>query len=402
MLKSSDLLVKFARLIGIQESKARYGFENFVIHFTQKYPLGTKIKVNSLGYFSYKKIAATSSTNSELQSVIIFSENPLNSSSDNILVFFAPDQINQNYSLLDSYLNLSFGNYQLILDKKTNNEFVKSYSLNEKRSLIESKIEKLFSNSVEIQKGEESEEFILPSKDQALVSGELINNEYASFREKESEIDGKDLVSSTKMDEDLSGKEIESFELVDPSDVKKSDDGIDVKNDNNKWVFDDLAIETELNVPAKSEEVRNGFTEVKSQIPESFKENNEKTISRSVDQQLEKSEEKLKRRKIRRVLFRTIIVLILAASALGVYLNFDQINELISQYSGNKQELVVVREKVIPNIIERDPSLIFTEFYISDLELPNSIVDSMIISPKVYDMTNMISDNLNGEMYEGN
>ena len=109
MTNHRKFLYTFSKILGTPESEKRLSLEIFVKLISQKFELGDELKIDSLGYFAYKKLKPISSENVDYQKVILFSEEKISDDSENVLLFFLPEESQREVPSIDAYLNLSFG-----------------------------------------------------------------------------------------------------------------------------------------------------------------------------------------------------------------------------------------------------------------------------------------------------
>jgi len=383
MINSLELITKFSRLIGIPETEARLSFEILALQIAQKLSFGDQIEIESIGYFSFKKVKLNASSDDQHQRLIIFSTDRISQSNKDILLFFLPAYSKKDFPQIDSYLNLSFGKPLIPLDRISENEFILPSSSNEMISLIESKVEKLISESAIFQNSETiNQEFFLQSEEEKiLLEVPKVDEPSISIEETKSEEESE---SPAAGKEKVPIKIFDDFELV-GSDTAYLEDltGTDQAD---KWIFNDLALKKEIEDQDENVENKEGYTEVRDKSLKLMMSKN-KSIEENVrNREAEIPVQKPRMSLLRRLVFTVLTIIILTSAAVGVYLNYDQIKKLISQYIGDKPKVTEVKKIVAPKIILRTSEIPASFSYDKSEPVMSAVNDSMIINPTVFNL----------------
>jgi hypothetical protein len=387
MINSRELLIKFSKLIGIPESEARSGFEIFVRQISKQMSPGDEIEVESLGFFAYKKVKPDASYYNHYQHVIIFSTERISQSSNNILLFFLPDESKKEFPYIDSYLSLSLGKPLINSIKGIDEELFLQFSSNETIGLIDSKVEKLISN-VKIYKSSniENQEFVItPKQEREVIFDTGIENE--SVEEIEEVESDNEPDTQITIEEKKITKNFDDFELVESFDVKLDDSEI-----KSKLFFDDLKFQDELAEQKENVETKDGYTEVTDAILESSISSPTLTHSDSKKADLTRSEFGPKKKRRKRLVFAMLALLFILSASIGVYLNYDKAKDLIDKYVGNESSVTATKERITPKIISRTYEIPVSFPYEKGKLFTSSIEDSVLISPAVYTVMKNLSD----------
>jgi hypothetical protein len=416
MINSRELLLKFSKLIGIPESESRSGFEIFIQQISKQMSLGDEIEVELLGFFAYKKVKPVTSCYNHYQQVIIFSTKRISQNSKNILLFFLPDESKKEFPHIDSYLNLSFGKPLVTPVKGLDEELFLQSSSNETIGLIDSKVEKLISD-VNIYKSSniEDQEFIIaPKLEEEIVFDKGIDNE-SNVEIDEPEVNqeleiekelgvAKELEIKKELDSQIIQEEkkiiktFDDFELIKTENIDSLDDETGDGDNKSKIFFDDLKLEDELAEQKENFETKDGYTEVTDQVLKSTISASESTYPDSEKEELPLSKFRPKKKSMKRLVFSTLALLFIAAASAGVYLNYDQVKEIIDRYILNRPQAVETKEKITPKIISRTYEIPVSFPYEKGQSILSSIEDSMLISPSVYAVKYNLSDVGGGEV----
>lgn len=395
MINSRELLKNFSRRLGIPESEGRLSLEIFAKLISQKLGFGDEVEIESLGYFTYKKVKPVRSESDEYQKIILFSEEKISGQNKNFLLFFLPDESNKEFPHIDSFLNLSFGKPLITSVKIAETEFVLSTSNNEIISLIESKVEKLFSDSKIHKCTEENEqEFSLStSEEEILFDTGLQNEPVDEVDEPEFELEPDTPIIS---DEKKIINTFDDFELVEPDKVAPLEESVSENEKNTKWVFDDLNIQddADLHNQKDSASTLDGYSEVKdpfskkTTLSDSRNENDD--LGKSLDSSLGV---KLKKSTMRKLVPALIGLILIAASASAVYLNYDKIKSMVFKDSSNLSQNVETKKRTEPIVIDRTFEIPVTYPYKLVEGSLSQIPDSLIINPAVFISKQISSSN---------
>jgi hypothetical protein len=398
MINSRELILKFSKLIGIPESEARLGFEIFIRQISKQISLGDEIEVELLGFFSYKKVKSDVSLDNYYQRVIIFSTDRISQSSKDILLFFLPDESKKEFPRIDSYLNLSFGKPLVTSVKGIAEELFLPFSSDETISLIDSKVEKLISNvKIYNSSGIKDQEFIIaPKHEEEIVIVTVIDNESVDEieepeikQETEIENESDDL---TTAEEKRITKTFDDFELVRTDNIESLDDKKRDGDSKSKIFFDDLKFQDELAEQSENVETKDGYKELTDRVLKSTITTSENTYPDSERKELTLSETRPKKKRMKRLVFSMLTLLIITSASAGVYLNYDQVKGIIDKYIGNRSSVVASKEKITPQIISRTYEIPVSFPYEKGKLFLSSIEDSMLISPTVFTVKQNLSD----------
>ena len=342
--------------------------------------------MNSLGHFAYKKVKPVNSESAEYQKIILYSEEKLSSQNKNFLLFFLPSESSREFPHIDSYLNLSFGKPIITSEKTAENEFVLTSSRNEMISLIESKVEKLISDGKIIKSVSENEhEFILPTtEDEILFDTGLVNEtvEEAGETILEEEQDEEIIIEAERTVETLN-----DYELVEPDNEKSLKESLDKNEENEKWNFNELTVQDDIELQNQKDSIQtiDGYSEVKEPlssktiISDSIDDKND--LGKSIDVRPELKPKKNIMRKLVPALFGIVII---GASATGIYLNYDKIKNLVFKDSGNLSQNITPQKRVEPIVIDRTFEIPVTYPYKLEEESLSQTADSLFISPAIF------------------
>ena len=385
MINHKELLQKFTRRLGISESEGRLSLEIFAKLISQKLELGDEVEIEALGYFTYKKVKPVNSENDEYQKIILYSEEKVTAQNKNFLLFFLPSESSREFPHIDSYLNLSFGKPLISSEKIAENEFNLPSSNNEMISLIESKVEKLFSEGM-IHKSTDinDQEFILPSDEEEILFDTAAQNEPVIITDNPEFEPGPN--SPIISDETKVISTFDDFKLVEPDKISSLEETNSENEHEAKWVFDDLAIQDDTDLQNEKEPAPtfDGYTEVKDPFlektsrPDSL--SGKDVSGKSFDDDLGSSPKKSTMRKLVPVLIAIFTVVLVA----GIYLNYDKIKNIIFKNESNFSPTVANQKKIEPNIIARTFKIPVTYPYKLEEEELSQIQDSLIISPSVF------------------
>ena len=303
MINTKELLQKFSRLLGIPSSEGRMGLEIFAKLISQKLEFGDEVEIESLGYFAYKKVKPVNSENGEYQKIILYSEEKASAQNKNFLLFFLPSESSREFPHIDSYLNLSFGK-PLINSKETEEtEFYLPSSRNEMISLIESKVEKLFSEAKIHQSTElNNQEFILPLKgeEEILFDTGLADDTVEKVGETILEEEHDEEIIS---EEERTVETFDDYELVEPDNVTSLNDSVGENEENEKWVFDNISIQDDIELQNQKDSIQtiDGYSEVKeplssqTNISDSINDQNDLGKSKDISSELKPKKNKTRK-----------------------------------------------------------------------------------------------------------
>ena len=386
MINSKELLQKFSRRLGIPESEGKLSLEIFAKLISQKLGFGDEVEIDSLGYFAYKKVKPVHSESDEYQKIILFSEEKISGQNKNFLLFFLPDDSKKEFPHIDSYLNLSFGKPLITSEKIAESEFILSTSNNEMISLIESKAEKLFSETIIYGNTEiAQQEFIVAPKDEEVLFDTGSRGEPIEEIEKaETEFEPDEPIIG---DEKKLSETFDDYELVEPGNVTSLEESVSEDEKNAKWIFDDLTIEDDMgtNNELKSDVTINGYSEVK----DPFSKKTTITDSRNQNNNFKKPLDvslglKPKKNIMRKLVPALVGLIIIGAAAAGVYLNYDKIKSMVFRDGSNISQTVVAKKRIEPVVIDRTFEIPVTYPYKLEKENVDQIPDSLIINPAVF------------------
>ena len=394
MTNHRKFLYMFSKILGAPESEKRLSLEIFVRLISQKFELGDELKIDSLGYFAYKKLNPISSENIDFQKVILFSEEKISDDSQNVLLFFLPEESQHEVPTIDAYLNLSFGQPVITSELAADVDLLQSSSNNEMISLIESKVEKLISEATIYRSIElTDQEYTIPSKKDDIVFDTSTKNEITSD-ETEKEIEERAetiIVKEERKEEDA----IDKFELVEPEKNEPIDLIKDDKKDEDEWIIDESSVEDEIETQNAEniESTIDGYSEVKAPLlrPALSDSKTEMDVSqKSLESGLVLKPKSRLTKKLVLALFGLIII---SAAAAGIYLNYDKLKSFIM---GEKIQSLVVESKklskpiIINRTVEFPVSYPVSKNELSDGQTP----DSLIISSSVF-AANLIANERN-------
>lgn len=385
MINHKELLLKFTRRLGIPGSEGRLSLEIFAKLISQNLGFGDEVEIESLGYFAYKKVKPVHSGSDEYQRIIIFSEEKISGQNKNFLLFFLPVEFEREIPHIDSFLNLSFGKPLITSEAIVSSDFVSSTSINEMISLIESKVEKLFSES-RIHKSEDinEQEFILPDSEEEILFDTALQNELVD------KVDNPafDLKPDSPIinDEKKVIKTFDDFELVEPEKLSSLQE---IKSENEqeaKWVFDDLAIQDDIDLHNKKDSAStlDGYSEVKDPFLKKLSLSDSINKNDYLEKSLDNSSGLSPKKSVMRKSVSALIGIIIVASAVGVYLNFDNIKGIVFKDEKNLSKTVDTLKRIEPNVIARTFEMPISYPYKKEESVIITSSDSLIISPAVY------------------
>jgi hypothetical protein len=104
-----------------------------------------------------------------------------------------------------------------------------------------------------------------------------------------------------------------------------------------------------------------------------------------IDSGLVKVDEvKVRKRRFRMYVYMFFGLLIIGAAAVGTYLNFDQLKQIINNYIGEQPQTISVVHKITPKIISRTYEIPVSFSIEKNDSSLNVFDDSLLISPNVY------------------
>jgi len=385
MINHKELLQKFSRRLGIPESEGRLSFEIFSRLISLNFEYGDEIEIDKLGHFAYRKVKTVDKKGDEYQKIILFSEDKISRQNKNFLLFFLPAEFEREAPHIDSFLNLSFSKPLITSESIDGSDLVLSVSNNEMISLIESKVEKLFSEG-RINKSSDinEQEFILPdAEEEILFDTGLQNESNAKADNTEFEpVPDAPVIS----DEKKIIKTFDDFELIEPDKISSMEETKSENEHEAKWIIDDLALQdyTDLQNEKESTPTLDGYSEVKdpflkeTSLLDSLQDKD--NLGKSSVDSLGSSPKKGAWRKFVLVLIAIIIV----ASTVGVYLNFDKIRSFVFKNGSNFSQTVATQKRIEPIVIARTFKIPVTYPYKLEEEGLGQIPDSVIINPSVF------------------
>jgi hypothetical protein len=430
MINQKEVIIKFSRLIGISEYEARPGFEVFVKQILSKLNFGDQLEIESLGFFSFRKIKTDSTPTYDFNPAVIFSIDKLAQNSKDFLLFFPSEESLRQYPAVDSYLNLSFGKPLVATGRSVDEDSLLPFSSNEIMNLIESKVERLVENSkvyvsmdeqdqefnitqksegaeqtsveesdVFLQRTEELEDIlkeeVLPNSDtQNELSQEkvgqledILKEEVLQTNDNASEIieekaeEGANLITDPKII-----KSFDDFELVELKEITPS--GVESEEEVNKtkMFFDDLNLEEEFQETDPNIETKDDHEAVLDNFSKITVNESGEIDSGTLASEVIASETKLKNRRLKRFVFTSLGFLLLGAATVGVYINYNQLKQIIEQYIGEEPQTISVAQKITPQIISRTYEIHVSFSLSKDESLLNFVNDALLISPSIYSM----------------
>ena len=259
MITYQELIVRFSSQLGIQQSEARFALEIFAKNISQKMELGDEIEINSLGYFTLKKIKPDSGEDGEDKLIMLFSEERFSHANKNVLLFFMPDVSTVFSPSIDHYLDLSFDKPVINSGKMDEIESLHSSSAAEMIALVESKVEKLISEAVVYKHDAETDqEFILSQMvDEVSIEDETKDESISSNFEIDS-AEQPELPAETFTDAQPVNSN--DYELVESEKIETSGDLTSDDNEKQNWTFDDEALRKEIELQEENVELREEFS----------------------------------------------------------------------------------------------------------------------------------------------
>lgn len=389
MITYQEILKRFSRILGIAESEGRLSVEIFAKDFSQKFEFGDEIEIGTLGYFSLKKMKSGFGEHDEYQNVLLFSEERISQQNKNALIFFLPEQKSAGFSSIDSYLNLSLGKTLLDPEQIKDTQFAQSSSANEFMALVESKVEKLISQSTIFQHTSEAEqEYAFPK----------ISEENIAKVEKVDDQITIDLGNELETNAELPLEQIDSvsasgnigFELVESEQLEPYDELNSENKDKPKWIFDDTALKNEIENQDDNVEIERNYSVPSNRA--SVLSVSEKTNAISRANQVEPVPQKRKRGFSNRIVFGILAFILLAAVSIAVYLNYDMVRNYIRNYTAEQPQIDESRRPIATNVIARTSELFAPSPSVINDSNVSTLHDSMIIGSEVYGLK---SDSLN-------
>ncbi len=161
----AELIRKIAKYSGVPDYEAKYFFETFLQKALGYLQPNQSVKVNRFGYFQRRqaavKVTSTKDQKAIQSDVILFSPEEEGAGS---LVFNIPANPDEKYNLIDSYFSLSIGKPVIPLaGVKSSELFLQPIGI-ELKKLIESKAEKLLSESEIVTRKIEEDDFLVIKK----------------------------------------------------------------------------------------------------------------------------------------------------------------------------------------------------------------------------------------------
>ncbi|NWF90638.1 MAG: SPOR domain-containing protein [Ignavibacteriaceae bacterium] len=376
MTTSKKLLVSFAETLGIPESASRIALEMFANSILRNSGFGDQVEVASLGFFSVRQMKSLIEADNSLVNVLLFSEKKISSENNDVLMFFLPNDPNRSISSIDSYLDLSFDKPIINPVKPDEHDFVFCLNTNELKALIESKVEKLFSDSI--------------------VHKHLNENEKEySILQKSNEVEDKEEKIPEKLLEDQSLLRADEKDLAkifesetkseNPEFVSSDDDILDSddfeKDEKPKRIFDDTLLENESDSDYENVELREKYASIGEQNQNISVSPSKHTFQNDIDEDF--IGEKPKSSLAKKILLISALLLLVGISA-AIYFNIQYIQNYISKYYPAKSDEVPDKRTVVTNTIERTSELIMPQPILANDSMLIQPNDSLIISPLVY------------------
>jgi hypothetical protein len=383
MLHSQELLLKFSDIIGIPETEARSGFQILLKQLSEKLSYGDEIEIESLGYFAYKKVRTNLSSNNDFIPVMIFSTNQFSNTKTEHLIFFLPDKHMEEFPSVDSFLNLSFGK-PIIIPEKFSDELPLLLSTNEIIGLIESKVERLIASG-KIYKctDDAKQEFDIYYESTEGKVQEATEEVNSSVIDEHSGVD-MGLEKNIDLTDDVEKVEdIKDYELVEPEGTMSASPITEDSETKEQIFSDDFEFKSESGEPIENAEIKNGYAEISDNLLRSTISELEHTGSGLEKADVQTSNSRLRKRKLRRLVFSILALIILASISIGVYLNYEKIKEIVNTYLGKNSEVVEAKPEVSPKIINRSYEIPISYPYEKNFVMFSSIQDSLLISPAI-------------------
>lgn len=389
MITYQEILKRFSRILGIAESEGRLSIEIFAKNFSQKFEFGDEIEIDAIGYFSLKKMKSGFGKQDEYQNVLVFSKERISQQNKNALIFFLPEQKSSGFSSIDSYLNLSLGKTLFDPEKIDDTQFGHSSSANELMALVESKVEKLISQSTIFQHTTEAQqEFTFPK-----ISEENI----AKVEKADDQITvdvGNELEANVELpaeqNDSVSASGNVGFELVESEQLEPYGELNSENKDKPKWIFDDTALKNEIEKQDDNVEIKENYSVPSNRASDLSVSERTKAISRA--NHVEPATQKQKSGFSKKLVFSILAFILLAAVSIAVYLNYGKVRNYIINYTEELPQIDESRKPIATNVIARTSELLLpSPNVITDSNL-STLQDSMIIGSEVYGLK---SDSLN-------
>lgn len=369
MISYNDFYIHFSQRLGIPHSFGKMGMEIFCEVLMQNLEFGDVLEVDSLGYFTYKKVRVNSGADS-FRKVILFSNLKLAGQTKNFLLFFIPDERYRETLAYDNALNLSLDKPLLNLKQQDHYDLSFPSSNYEAIGLIESKAEKLFlEGKVYKAESEDEQEFLIPAETERIVFDTGSLDEIAANEEPQTFDDSsqKEIDSTKKI-----VKVFDDFELVNTENLESITDEVTTEK---QWDFDSKSLKNELKAIEDQSVSNKEFSEVTEKF--TSKENfAEEKIPELKDDQIGTAKSDDKIRKSRRTVLAVMIIFILILVAAGIYLNYEKIKSSFLN-KDKVSQTIEAKKSVQPTIIERTSGI--TGIYPAAGEF-QQVADSMIIS----------------------
>lgn len=169
-MNKAEIIRKISKIAGVPDDEAKKFFEIFLKHASIILKSGESIKIPGVGLFQLRvgKIERSSGKDEQnfiYSDLIVFireGEEKLKEGEE--IIFNVPSGIEEESQPIDSYFSLSIGKPIIPLKGIKAKEFFIPPSGIEMRSLIESKVSRLFEESEKITGGKETETILLKSK----------------------------------------------------------------------------------------------------------------------------------------------------------------------------------------------------------------------------------------------
>lgn len=378
MITYYEILKRFSQILGIAESDGRLCIEIFARTLSQKNEYGDEIEIHTLGFFSLKKMKSDFGEENESQNVLLFSEERISPQNKNVLIFFLPEQKSIGFSSIDAHLNLSLGKPLFDSEKIKNTEFLQPSNTNELMALVESKVEKLISQSTICKHVTEVEqEYSFPK----------ISEENIAGVEKTDDLIATDLGKELEGDAELASAQIDSvntdgFELVGSEHMEPYDELTTENQEKQKWIFDDTALKNEIENQEDNAEISENYFVQTEQTSELALLDKRKSILKMNETVHVHQKKKLGFSK--KLVFGIIIFMLLAASSIAVYLNYDKVKNFIANYTQEQVHVDENRKTAATNVIERTSEFLLPSVIVLNDSNLRTLDDSMIIASEVY------------------
>lgn len=397
MINHKELLQKFTRRLGIPESEGRLSLEIFSKLVSENLEFGDEIEIDKLGYFVFNRVRAGDIESDVYQRVLLFSEEKISQQNKNFLLFFLPVKFEREAPHIDSFLNLSFGKPLIISHTTEGSDLVLSASNKEIISLIESKVEKLFSEGM-IHKSSNfnEQEFTIPGGEQEILfDTAALQNETVDKADKP-EFEPEP-VTQINFEEQKDINNFDDYELVEPDKNSSLEESKIEKEQDVKWSMDDLALQdyTELQNEEESAPTFDGYTEVKDLLLEKTLHQDSLTEKDDSEKSSDDRRDLSPKRTTKRKLILLLFVIIIAVLAAGVYLNYDLIKSAIFKNESNITQTVAPQKKIEPNVIARTFETPVTYPYKIEEEVLGQIPDSLIISTSIFTSKQTVATDAN-------